>query len=110
MQVFGLKWEVIASPHCVSFIYVYVQMNKVNKIHFLFVFFVTQQNFSSTLFSERATSSSLPSEDWELNMEICDLINSSEEGCVCFICQHQKHARPPEVTCLWLLKTLWLQP
>ncbi|XP_005468536.1 target of Myb1 membrane trafficking protein isoform X4 [Oreochromis niloticus] len=29
---------------------------------------------------ERATSSSLPSEDWELNMEICDIINSSEEG------------------------------
>ncbi|KAM9392320.1 target of Myb1 membrane trafficking protein [Pholidichthys leucotaenia] len=29
---------------------------------------------------ERATSSSLPSEDWELNMEICDTINSSEEG------------------------------
>uniref|UniRef100_A0A1A7Z348 Target of myb1 (Chicken) n=1 Tax=Iconisemion striatum TaxID=60296 RepID=A0A1A7Z348_9TELE len=29
---------------------------------------------------ERATSSSSPSEDWELNMEICDLINSSEEG------------------------------
>uniref|UniRef100_A0A3B3X1X8 VHS domain-containing protein n=1 Tax=Poecilia mexicana TaxID=48701 RepID=A0A3B3X1X8_9TELE len=29
---------------------------------------------------ERATNSSLPSEDWELNMEICDLTNSSEEG------------------------------
>ncbi|XP_047428826.1 target of Myb protein 1 isoform X5 [Mugil cephalus] len=29
---------------------------------------------------ERATGSSLPSEDWELNMEICDMINSSEEG------------------------------
>ncbi|KAM6904439.1 target of Myb1 membrane trafficking protein [Xenentodon cancila] len=29
---------------------------------------------------ERATCSSLPSEDWELNMEICDMINSSEEG------------------------------
>lgn len=34
------------------------------------------------LCTERATSSSLPSEDWELNMEICDIINSSEEGCV----------------------------
>ncbi|XP_037834514.1 target of Myb protein 1 isoform X6 [Kryptolebias marmoratus] len=33
-----------------------------------------------SLFTERATSSSLPSEDWEVNMEICDLINSSEEG------------------------------
>ncbi|XP_042361728.1 target of Myb protein 1 isoform X1 [Plectropomus leopardus] len=29
---------------------------------------------------EAATSSSLPSEDWTLNMEICDMINSSEEG------------------------------
>ncbi|XP_018554141.1 target of Myb protein 1 isoform X4 [Lates calcarifer] len=29
---------------------------------------------------ERATGSSLPSEDWALNMEICDIINSSEEG------------------------------
>ncbi|XP_034449578.1 target of Myb protein 1 isoform X5 [Hippoglossus hippoglossus] len=29
---------------------------------------------------EYATSSSLPSEDWALNMEICDMINSSEEG------------------------------
>ncbi|XP_075310346.1 target of Myb1 membrane trafficking protein isoform X3 [Odontesthes bonariensis] len=29
---------------------------------------------------ERATGSSSPSEDWELNMEICDTINSSEEG------------------------------
>ncbi|XP_071330589.1 target of Myb1 membrane trafficking protein isoform X6 [Trachinotus anak] len=29
---------------------------------------------------ESATSSSLPSDDWALNMEICDMINSSEEG------------------------------
>ncbi|MED6283645.1 E3 ubiquitin-protein ligase tom1 [Characodon lateralis] len=29
---------------------------------------------------ERATNSSLPSEDWELNVEICDIVNSSEEG------------------------------
>ncbi|XP_051244009.1 target of Myb protein 1 isoform X2 [Dicentrarchus labrax] len=29
---------------------------------------------------ESATSSSLPSEDWALNMEICDMVNSSEEG------------------------------
>ncbi|KAF7666369.1 hypothetical protein LDENG_00109520 [Lucifuga dentata] len=29
---------------------------------------------------EQATGSSLPSEDWELNMEICDVINSTEEG------------------------------
>ncbi|XP_060882445.1 target of Myb protein 1 isoform X5 [Labrus mixtus] len=29
---------------------------------------------------ETATGSSLPSDDWALNMEICDLINSAEEG------------------------------
>ncbi|KAJ8344949.1 hypothetical protein SKAU_G00291420 [Synaphobranchus kaupii] len=29
---------------------------------------------------ERATSSSLQSEDWGLNMEICDFINETEEG------------------------------
>ncbi|XP_030263917.1 target of Myb1 membrane trafficking protein isoform X4 [Sparus aurata] len=29
---------------------------------------------------ESATGSSLPSEDWALNMEICDMINSAEEG------------------------------
>ncbi|XP_036946057.1 target of Myb protein 1 isoform X4 [Acanthopagrus latus] len=29
---------------------------------------------------ESATSSSLPSEDWALNMEICDMINCAEEG------------------------------
>ncbi|XP_029294051.1 target of Myb1 membrane trafficking protein isoform X7 [Cottoperca gobio] len=29
---------------------------------------------------ESATSSILPSEDWALNMEICDMINSAEEG------------------------------
>ncbi|XP_010732934.2 target of Myb protein 1 isoform X3 [Larimichthys crocea] len=29
---------------------------------------------------ERATSSSLQSEDWALNMEICDIINETDEG------------------------------
>uniref|UniRef100_A0A3Q4AZ74 VHS domain-containing protein n=1 Tax=Mola mola TaxID=94237 RepID=A0A3Q4AZ74_MOLML len=29
---------------------------------------------------ESATRSSLISEDWSLNMEICDMINCSEEG------------------------------
>ncbi|XP_026216167.1 target of Myb protein 1-like isoform X2 [Anabas testudineus] len=29
---------------------------------------------------ERATSSSLPLEDWGLNMEICDIINETDEG------------------------------
>ena len=30
-------------------------------------------------FPEQATSELLPTEDWGLNMEICDFINSSEE-------------------------------
>ncbi|XP_029014504.2 target of Myb protein 1 isoform X2 [Betta splendens] len=30
--------------------------------------------------TEGATCSSLPSEDWALNMEICDAVNSSEDG------------------------------
>ncbi|XP_072299583.1 target of Myb1 membrane trafficking protein isoform X2 [Eucyclogobius newberryi] len=29
---------------------------------------------------EKATSSSLPSEDWALNMQICDVVNTAEEG------------------------------
>ncbi|XP_051995802.1 target of Myb protein 1 isoform X1 [Xyrauchen texanus] len=29
---------------------------------------------------EHATSSSLPSEDWGLNMEICDIVNETEDG------------------------------
>uniref|UniRef100_A0AAZ3QHX2 VHS domain-containing protein n=1 Tax=Oncorhynchus tshawytscha TaxID=74940 RepID=A0AAZ3QHX2_ONCTS len=29
---------------------------------------------------EYATSSSLQSEDWALNMDICDIINETEEG------------------------------
>ncbi|XP_056309454.1 target of Myb protein 1 isoform X2 [Danio aesculapii] len=29
---------------------------------------------------EHATSSSLPSEDWGLNMEICDIVNEAQEG------------------------------
>uniref|UniRef100_A0A2R9BVS4 Target of myb1 membrane trafficking protein n=1 Tax=Pan paniscus TaxID=9597 RepID=A0A2R9BVS4_PANPA len=31
-------------------------------------------------FSEKATDGSLQSEDWALNMEICDIINETEEG------------------------------
>ncbi|XP_044636678.1 target of Myb1 membrane trafficking protein isoform X1 [Equus asinus] len=30
---------------------------------------------------EKATDGSLQSEDWALNMEICDIINETEEGC-----------------------------
>lgn len=33
--------------------------------------------------TEKATDGSLPSEDWTLNMEICDIINETEEGYVC---------------------------
>uniref|UniRef100_A0A2K6QY23 Target of myb1 membrane trafficking protein n=1 Tax=Rhinopithecus roxellana TaxID=61622 RepID=A0A2K6QY23_RHIRO len=29
---------------------------------------------------EKATDGSLQSEDWALNMEICDIINETEEG------------------------------
>lgn len=32
------------------------------------------------LSSEKATDGSLQSEDWALNMEICDIINETEEG------------------------------
>lgn len=38
--------------------------------------FVTCGFFSS----EKATDGSLHSEDWALNMEICDIINETEEG------------------------------
>lgn len=31
-------------------------------------------------FPERATDGSLQSEDWALNMEICDIINETEDG------------------------------
>lgn len=31
-------------------------------------------------FSEQATDGSLSSENWALNMEICDIINETEEG------------------------------
>lgn len=43
--------------------------------------------------AERATSSSLPSEDWALNMEICDVINGSEEGWVSLAAPG--HQNPP---------------
>ncbi len=33
--------------------------------------------------SEHATGSSLPSEDWGVNMEICDIVNETDDGCVC---------------------------
>lgn len=34
-------------------------------------------------FTEKATDGSLQSEDWTLNMEICDIINETDEGYVC---------------------------
>lgn len=30
--------------------------------------------------TEKATDGSLQNEDWTLNMEICDIINETEEG------------------------------
>lgn len=35
-----------------------------------------------SLSTEAATCSSLASDDWALNMEICDAVNSSEDGSV----------------------------
>lgn len=35
-------------------------------------------------FTEKATDGSLQSEDWTLNMEICDIINETEEGYALF--------------------------
>jgi len=32
------------------------------------------------IISESATDGSLPSENWTLNMEICDIINETEDG------------------------------
>lgn len=36
--------------------------------------------FIPPLLPERATSGTLQLEDWALNMEICDIINETEEG------------------------------
>lgn len=33
-----------------------------------------------TFSSERATDGGLQAEDWTLNMEICDIINETDEG------------------------------
>lgn len=45
---------------------------------FLFVFTVS---FGLIFFfSEQATEASLSSENWALNMEICDLVNETEDG------------------------------
>ena len=34
--------------------------------------------------AEQATDPSQPCEDWNLNMEICDMINDTDEGCALF--------------------------
>ncbi|XP_014048906.2 target of Myb protein 1 isoform X5 [Salmo salar] len=46
--------------------------------------FLTGNPFSTPVGQriEYATSSSLQSEDWALNMDICDIINETEEGCL----------------------------
>lgn len=36
--------------------------------------------FFCFFFLEKATDGSLQSEDWTLNMEICDIINETEDG------------------------------
>lgn len=39
-----------------------------------------KQVLSAKILSEQATHETLPSEDWALNMEICDLVNDTEDG------------------------------
>ena len=41
--------------------------------------------FFCLLSTERATDSNLPSEDWALFIEICDIINDTEDGLVLYI-------------------------
>ena len=38
--------------------------------------------YGSSLLTERATDGGLASEDWALNLEICDIINETDEGWV----------------------------
>lgn len=40
------------------------------------------KSFILLFLTEKATDGSLQSEDWTLNMEICDIINETEEGYV----------------------------
>lgn len=50
---------------------------------FCLTIFLKYSTFSyqlHSLFPERATDGSLQSEDWTLNMEICDIINETEDG------------------------------
>jgi hypothetical protein len=37
-------------------------------------------NFFCSVFPEQATDAALASENWALNMEICDIINDTEDG------------------------------
>lgn len=64
-------------------------------------------------FIERATNSSLQTEDWGLNMEICDIVSATEDGCV--VCWHKASHLKVDLLCTgglfyWLFKVLlWLQ-
>uniref|UniRef100_A0A4W4ECK3 Target of myb1 membrane trafficking protein n=1 Tax=Electrophorus electricus TaxID=8005 RepID=A0A4W4ECK3_ELEEL len=53
--------------------------------------FLTGNPFSTPVGQriEHATSPTLQSEDWGLNMEICDIINETEDGYVLFILPHK---------------------
>lgn len=44
------------------------------------IFYCSDEAELNVLSLERATDGSLQSEDWTLNMEICDIINETEDG------------------------------
>lgn len=44
------------------------------------IFYCSDEREFNVLSLERATDGSLQSEDWALNMEICDIINETEDG------------------------------
>lgn len=57
------------------------RIGKIITSYFLFWFGLTNEIVALTNFvAEQATDASLASENWALNMEICDIINETEDG------------------------------